>query len=91
MCLSGHIIDDEWDLRSYLLEQLPLVGSVTGEAIEERIQNSVRQWGVSNITKTLMSDQGTNVLKAERLAKWLHLHCFDHRLDLCITTSVYII
>jgi hypothetical protein len=49
------------------------------------LHTSLKEHGILKKTKTLVTDQGANIIKAGRLEDLHHLFCFAHKVNLCIT------
>lgn len=84
MCVTAHYISPTWELVSFLLATIPLEGSVTGELLNKQLLLTLKEWKLSRISRTLVTDQGADILKAGRIGGWQQFECFAHRLDLCI-------
>ena len=84
--LTAHFINHNWKMCSHVLETTMMEGSLTGARLQEEIRGILKEWGISNVPRTLVTDQGSNMLCAARISQVHHLDCFDHILDLCLTT-----
>ena len=87
MTVTAHFITSAWVLDSFILTTTIVKGSATGEVIKSILASTVSDWGTTSTTRTLVTDQGSNVMAAGRIGKWHHLNCFAHKLNLCLTTS----
>lgn len=85
--ITAHFIDSSWRLRSFVLCTEIMEGSVTGEALSEKLEKARRKFGLTETTFTMVSDQGANILRAGRISDWHHVTCFAHKLNLCLTKN----
>lgn len=85
MCITAHYITADWKMKSYVLCTVIMKGSITGVALKKVLESTMADWKLDGITRSLVSDQGANILRAGRLANWHHMTCFAHKLNLCIT------
>lgn len=86
MTVSAHFVDESWEFLSFILATVALEGSITGELINQNLEAIKNQFSLHGKTFSLVTDQGSNVLKAGRIGDYHQLECFAHRLDLCLTT-----
>lgn len=86
MSITAHFISESWTMVTFLLETVFLVGSATGELIAKNLAEVEKEFRIDSKTRSLVTDQGSNVLKAGRIASYHTEECFAHRLDLCLTT-----
>ena len=70
-----------------MLATANLTESVTGELINKEMRSLFKEWGLTKVTYTVVSDQGSNILRAGRIGSWHHYNCFAHKLNLCLTTN----
>lgn len=85
LTVTSHFINQEWEMKTYTLSTAMIKGSVTGEALSSSLKASREKFGLLDKTFTMVTDQGSNILKAGRLSNWHHLNCLAHKLNLCIS------
>ena len=72
-------------MKSKVLSTRVLNCSHTGEVIASELRTVLKEWDISVKYPTLVTDQGSNVVKAAKILRWNHLACFAHKLNLCLT------
>lgn len=83
--ITAHFINQEWCMQSHVLQTVHLDGKATGDVINKHFTTVLREWQLQRVSRSLVTDEGSNILRAGRLGGWHQLECFAHRLDLCIT------
>lgn len=85
MSVTAHIIAADWEMQSVLLASVVMKGSITGQLILKKLREVQKEFGLESVTHSLVTDQGSNVILSAKLGEIHNLHCFAHRLDLCLT------
>lgn len=84
MCVTIHFME-EWAIKSACLQTSYFPQDNTGEHIAEALKDVLSSWKLDpEKLVAVTTDNGTNVVKALQLNKWLRMQCFGHRLHLAI-------
>ena len=83
--LTIHYVDQEFKLRSHLLETREFPESHTGANIAEELESIMDEWklhkqGLSAVT----TDNGSNVVSAIDILGCIRMPCFSHTLQLAV-------
>ena len=90
--LTAHLITDEFELQSYLLETKHLPKSHKSENLIEKIQEMIEEWGIGNKHLIFVTDNASDIKKAVcELGGYEWLGCFAHTLNLSIGKSLKIV
>ena len=89
LSFTVHFITNDWTLKSFCLDTLPLYEDHTGANIAEAIQDVLQNWSLSpeKLVATT-TDNASNYISAFRSLNWLRLSCFGHNLDLAINKAI---
>lgn len=82
--LTVHYIDNEYSLRSHILETREFAESHTAHNIAEGLKDSLLEWGLSDQSLAgVATDNGANMVAAIRELNWTehHFPCFSHTLQ----------
>ena len=81
--VTAHFIDDAWELINAVLTTRLVEGSCTGEVLRDMFISSSKEHKLQRKSKTLVTDQGANIIKAAKLEELHHLFCVVHKTNLC--------
>lgn len=89
LSLTAHWIDSNWE-RQYAFLQLRLLeGSHTGEMLAAELLSIMEDWKIVGDRRgILLRDNGSNMVKAARVAKISDLGCYIHTLQLVVGESL---
>ncbi|KAK3108196.1 hypothetical protein FSP39_002934 [Pinctada imbricata] len=90
--ITCHYINEEWELKSVVLETKKITGSHTGEAIAESIKETVTKWSLDSLPSPpiAVTDNAANEMKAFEILKWERFGCYGHRLNLAVKKGLEI-
>lgn len=88
ICVTGHLITSDWELKSFILETVQLTQDHTAETICSELERVADEWQIRNKISILVSDNASNMIAAARLTKWYYLPCFAHTLNLVVSSSL---
>ncbi|XP_036940317.1 E3 SUMO-protein ligase ZBED1-like [Acanthopagrus latus] len=89
MSLTIHYIDDDFTMKSRCLQTSFFPQDHTGEAIAQGLREALASWSLREEKQVcITTDNGSNVIKAASLNKWMRLQCFGHRLHLAIENAM---
>ncbi|XP_069395198.1 E3 SUMO-protein ligase ZBED1-like [Paralichthys olivaceus] len=84
MSVTVHFIQD-WEIKTVCLQTSYFPQDHTGEHIAEALQDAIASWKLQEKhLVAITTDNGSNIVKAVELNKWLRMQCFSHRLHLAI-------
>ncbi|MBN3308893.1 ZBED1 protein, partial [Amia calva] len=84
MSLTVHFIED-WEMKSACLQTSYFPQDHTREHMAEALQDALTSWKLDERgLVAITTENGTNIVKAVQLTKWLRMQCFGHRLHLAI-------
>jgi len=69
MAITIHFIDQNCQLKSYLLSCAKFPMRHTSENIKDSLQNIVRQWGLQNKIAACTTDNAANIISAIHLCQ----------------------
>lgn len=103
--VTSHFIDQNWQLKSYVLQTRPLFESHTAQNLADVLQESVKEWNLSRAVKintgteeiiqskpiAITTDNAANIVKGVELAGFQpHIRCFAHCLNLAVQKAMQI-
>ncbi|KAK0140110.1 Zinc finger BED domain-containing protein 1 [Merluccius polli] len=89
LSLTIHYIDDDFTMKSRCLQTSFFPQDHTGEAIAQGLREALASWSLPEERQVcITTDNGSNVVKAASLNKWMRLQCFGHRLHLAIENAM---
>lgn len=101
MAVTMHSIDENWELEAKLLQCAYLPGSHTGDILAESLMECVCEWGLSKTTNisdvfgasipyvsAIVTDNGSNIVKACSNLKANRIPCFGHCLNLAVNKGL---
>ncbi|XP_064456888.1 zinc finger BED domain-containing protein 6-like [Ornithodoros turicata] len=86
--LTAHFIDENCEMKSYLLDCFSYNERHTAENIASELQRVVTEWDIQNKICAAVSDSAANVTAAIRACGWRHNPCFAHVLNLVVQAGV---
>ena len=84
--VTVHYIDQNWELKSGVLQTKKVFGQHTAECIKSDLLDCKEVWGLPDIIGT--TDSAANERKAFELLDWLQLSCMGHNLNLAVRASL---
>ena len=89
MSFTLHFINEEWQLKSFVLSTSYLPKNHTAEVLAEALEEVMSEWTLnSDCLVSLTTDSGSNIVAAARKLHWTRLSCFGHNLNLAITKAL---
>ncbi|XP_049806780.1 E3 SUMO-protein ligase ZBED1-like [Schistocerca nitens] len=88
IAVTAHFIDENCNLKSYLLSSFKFHDEHTAENISNELQNVTSTWGITNKIVACTTDNALNMVKAVMMCKWWHVPCFEHTLNLIVQASL---
>ena len=87
--LAGHWLHKDFSYKSALLNARLFPGRHTGALIEYDFSIMLSEWSIEhNRLQMLARDRASNIALVARLSELDSIHCFIHRLQLCIESSI---
>ena len=88
LCLTGHFVNEKYDLHSKILAFTVFEGQHTGERIGYRIEAELKHLQVYEKTTTITCDGASNMLKSFDWLNPKRLLCLAHKLHLVVCNSL---
>ena len=86
--VTCHFLDDDWELKSFVLETCQIKESNTAENIGATLVDIANRWSISEKVICVITDNANNIVAAVRHNRWSHLSCFTHTLNLIVSNSL---
>ena len=87
--LTGHWLDNDFNWKSTMLNSKHFPGRHTGPLIESAFNQMLMEWSIEQARiHILVRDGASNIALGARLSELDSVHCFIHRLQLCIGDSI---
>ncbi|WAR31598.1 ZBED1-like protein [Mya arenaria] len=84
--VTCHMINDDWELKSAVLQTKKIEGQHTSENIAANLKQTIECWGLTPAVIT--TDNAANEKKAVSLLGLTRFGCFGHRLNLAVKKSL---
>ncbi|CAH2103396.1 unnamed protein product [Euphydryas editha] len=90
LAVTGHYIKEEdFELKSFLLDCVPLTENHTAKNLAEAIKVISDDWRVTDKILLAVTDNGNNIKSAiEKELGWKHFPCYTHTLNLAVNDSL---
>jgi hypothetical protein len=87
--VTAHLISEDWELKSMVLQTKKIEGQHTGENISKNLLETTSAWGITKVT-SITTDNAANEQKAVKLLDWNRFGCYGHRINLVVKKSLNI-
>ncbi|KAG0409789.1 hypothetical protein HPB47_013098 [Ixodes persulcatus] len=88
VCVTAHMMDQDFRQHAYALVCQPMPQEHTGENIAQFLRDVIDDWGLpDHIPIFVVTDNGRNFVSAVAKSNWSGLLCFAHTLQLCISDA----
>ena len=89
MRFTVHFIDDNWQLKTFCLDTIPVLDDHPGQNLADAVQDILRNWelDLANLI-CATTDNGSNFVSVFTILDWTRLSCFGHNLDLCVNKAI---
>ena len=84
--VTGHYIDQDWNLKSVSLCTEKVIGSHTSENIASHLQKVKDEWNLPSCVA--VTDNAANEKKAFEILNWTRFGCYGHRVNLAVRNSL---
>jgi len=89
--LSGHYLDEHWQLRDYVLHGSFFPDAHTAVNISDKLTEMYEEWKVQKERQSvIVRDGASNMVLGTELAKLQNLHCTIHLLQLAVNDAIFI-
>nr|CAI5837979.1 unnamed protein product [Callosobruchus analis] len=89
IAVTSHFINDEYELKSILLECSVLMGHHSSQNLATTLQRIVMDWGIGEKVLLAVSDNASNIKNAiTTQLGWNHLGCFAHTINLIVKDAL---
>lgn len=82
LTVTAHYISEDWEILSHVLQTRAVYESHTGAHLAELLFNVVEEWQLKDKAVVLVTDNASNMIVAAQVAKFAHVRCFAHTLNL---------
>jgi len=79
-----HLITDDWNLKSVVLECVHFVERHYSANIAELYKQFAKDWDIARKIQVLVTDNARNMVSAVNQTSFAHIPCLAHSLQLCI-------
>ena len=86
MTVAAHFVNNEYELKSYVLQTRELDERHTAEHLAKELENCALEWGLNK--PTVVSDNASNILKAVKILNWRSVPCLAHTINLAAKTGL---
>lgn len=86
LAVSAHGLDQNWDLRRFVLAVVHLKERHTASYIAEELLTVAKELGVSPVVIT--TDNGSNIKAAARHNNWIRFPCYAHTLNIAVQAGL---
>ncbi len=89
LSLTGHGINDQWELIAFCIDIIVLTERHTGEHLAEALSKLFDEWGMDkSIIPAIVTDSAPNIRKAARILDIPNPPCFGHNLQLGVRAGL---
>ncbi|XP_078128000.1 E3 SUMO-protein ligase ZBED1-like [Sander vitreus] len=89
--ITAHLINEEWELVTYVLQTRDMPESHTGHKLAEHLTKALAEWGITEKDPVIVTDNASNMtIAAEKAAFTLHVKCYAHTLNLAAQRALKI-
>lgn len=88
IAVTCHFINNECELKSYLLSCFKNSESHTSENLKNDLLAVIKKWGLENNIAACTTDNAHNIVNAVSLCGWRHVGCFAHSLNLAVQNAL---
>jgi len=86
-----HYINEEYQLKHYLLETKEFTESHTGDNIAEEMRNIISEWELGSVDLiAATTDNVSNIKATLQSLQCLHMPCFSHVLNLAVEKAILV-
>ena len=86
--LTAHIINSEFELKSFLLSTEHMTVSHTGENLLSHLENLLKEWGIVNKKIFWVTDNASDIKKAVNLGGYDWVGCMGHTVNLGVKKAL---
>lgn len=73
IAVTSHFVDNECELKSYLLSCIKNSGSNTSENLKKDLSVVINKWGLGNYIAECTTDNAYNIVNVVNLCEWRHV------------------
>ena len=87
LSLTCHAIDDEWVLRSMVLNTREVAVDHTAENVSATLKEMMIEWNIKDKVVGSSTDNGKNIVNAMKILGIFNMPCVGHTLQLSVLKS----
>lgn len=91
LAVTGHYINERFELKSILLKCANFEGSHTSDNIQRALIDITNTWSLTDKVNFVVTDNAANIQRALNDMQWKHYGCFAHTLNLIVQDSLKIV
>ena len=77
MSFTMHFIDDNWQLKTFCLDTVPILDDHTGQNLADAVQDILGNWELDSANLICATtDNGSNFVSAFTILDWTRISCF---------------
>ena len=85
MSVTAHFINAEFQLESVLLDTREFLEAHTASNIATELEAVLDEWDLSSLNiGAVVTDNGSNIVRAVNDLGWMNFNCFSHTLQLAV-------
>lgn len=85
--LTCHLIDDDWNLNSFVLTTSEVAEDHTSENLVTVLDTLMKEWEIRETVVGTSTDNGSNIIKAVKEMGLFNMPCVGHTLNLAVKKS----
>ena len=79
--LTAHVIDSEFQIKSFLLSTEHMAVAHTGENLLSHMEKLLKEWGIENKRVFWVTDNASDIKKAVELGGYDWVGCMGHTVN----------
>ncbi|XP_073774919.1 zinc finger BED domain-containing protein 4 isoform X2 [Danio rerio] len=81
LTVAGHLINENWELKSYVLDTAHLIHKSTAESVVEQLLRISKEWNITEKTQFVVTNVDGIKRAQNNIRKWTFIPCFAFTLD----------
>lgn len=88
IAVTGHYINDSFELKSILISCQNFEGSHTSENISAALLEMANEWNLTGKINFVVTDNAANIQRSLTDLRWKHYGCYAHTLNLIVQDAI---
>ncbi|XP_051529623.1 E3 SUMO-protein ligase ZBED1-like isoform X2 [Myxocyprinus asiaticus] len=81
LTVSCHLIDEKWELKSYVLDTAHLLVEHTADKAVQQLLRIANEWNITEKTQVVVTNVDGMKKVHKNVCRWIYIPCFAHTLD----------